>query len=43
MQPSISKGKNAISLFIMTSGEPVSEEKFESFKRVLYAEVYKCD
>ena len=43
MQPSISKGKNAISLLIMTSGKPASEEEFESYKKILYKKVYKCD
>lgn len=43
VQPSISKGKNAISLIVMTSGRAVSEEEFESYKKVLYAKVYKCD
>ena len=43
MQPSISKGKNMISLLIMTSEKPVSKEEFESYKKVLYKIVYKCD
>jgi len=43
MQPSISKGKNTIPLLIMTSGKPASEEEFESYKKVIYKEVYKCD
>lgn len=42
-QPSISKGKNTIPLLIMTSCKPVSKEEFESYKKVLFKKVYKCD
>ena len=41
MQPPISKGKNAIPLFIMTSGGEVDEKTFEQIKTTLYTEVYK--
>ncbi len=42
MQPSISRGKNAIPLFIMTSGGKVDEEIFEQIKCTLYTKVYKA-
>jgi ribosomal protein S18 acetylase RimI-like enzyme len=41
MQPPISPGKNAIRLFIMTSGSKVDEETFEQIKGTLYTKVYK--
>jgi len=43
IQPSISRGKNEISLLIMTSERTVSEEEFETYKNVLYSVVYKSD
>lgn len=42
MQPPISQGKNAIPLFIMTSGSKVDEKTFEKIKSTLYTDVYKC-
>ena len=41
MQPSISKGRKEIPLFIMTYGRPVSKSEFEVIKILLYKEVYK--
>lgn len=40
MQPSISKGKNALPLLIMTSESTVSEKEFEGYRKVLYEKVY---
>lgn len=40
MQPPISKGKNAIPLFIMTSGSKVNEYVFQKIKATLYHKVY---
>lgn len=40
MQPSICQGKNAIPLFIMTSGKKVEEDIFEQIKGTLYTRVY---
>lgn len=42
VQPPISKGKNPVPLYIMTSGKSVSEDEFNCIKDVLYKEVYKC-
>lgn len=42
MQPSISKGRKAIPLCIMTSGAEVPEEVFLRMKAVLYTEIYHC-
>ena len=42
MQPAISQGKNAIPLFVMTSGRKVDEDIFEQIKGTLYKRVYKC-
>ena len=41
MQPPMSKGKNAVPLFIMTSGSGVDEKTFEQIRTTLYTEVYK--
>lgn len=41
MQPSISPGKAAIPLLIMTTGGTVDEATFEQMKDTLYAKVYK--
>jgi ribosomal protein S18 acetylase RimI-like enzyme len=41
IQPSISKGRKAIPLFIMTSQSTISKESFENIKNTLYKEVYK--
>ena len=41
LQPSISKGRSAIPLQIMTSGRPVSEEEFQHIKALLYRRVYR--
>lgn len=41
MQPSISAGKVAIPLLIMTTGGTVDEVTFEQMKDTLYAKVYK--
>ena len=43
MQPSISKGKKAIPLLIMTSGKAITEDEYKRYKTVLYSAVYKCD
>lgn len=40
MQPSMSQGKNAIPLFIMTSDSKVAEKTFEQIKGTLYTKVY---
>ena len=40
-QPPISKGKKAIPLMVMTSGEGISKEEFGHIRDVLYEEVYK--
>lgn len=42
IQPSMSKGKKAIPLFVMTLGSKVDEKKFEEIKCTLYTEVYCC-
>lgn len=42
MQPSISKGRKAIPLIIMTSNSKVDKDTFERMKDVLYTKVYKC-
>lgn len=39
-QPPISAGRKPIPLFIMTSGEGISEERFEFMKQIIYREVY---
>lgn len=40
IQPPISKGRNPIPLFLMTSERGVEEERFEMIKSVLYKQVY---
>lgn len=42
IQPSMSKGKKAIPLFVMTLGSKVDEKTFEEIKCTLYTEVYRC-
>ena len=42
IQPPISKGKNSVPLYIMTTENAVSENEFNCIKDVLYKEVYKC-
>ena len=41
IQPSISKGREPIPLFIMTSKGEIDEQKFIEIKNTLYKEVYK--
>ena len=41
IQPSISKGRDPIPLFIMTSNNTISHLEFEKIKNTLYKEVYK--
>ena len=41
IQPSISKGREPIPLFIMTSNGTIDEETFNKIKNTLYKEVYK--
>lgn len=41
VQPSMSKGKKAVPMIIMTTGSKVDEEMFKYIKSTLYAEVYK--
>ena len=41
VQPSISKGRKEIPLFIMTTDKEVSESEFETIRDVLFNEVYK--
>lgn len=43
MQPPISRGRNAIPLRIMTSGEAIAKERFDYLKKTIYREVYKQD
>lgn len=40
IQPSISEGRNAIPLFIMTSERSISEDEFLNIKELLYTNVY---
>lgn len=40
VQPSMSEGKNAIPLMIMTSGAKIDECEFEEIKNMLYTHVY---
>ena len=40
-QPPISKGKNPVTLMIMSSGKALSETEFNNVKNTLYKEVYK--
>ena len=42
MQPPISKGRQPIPLLIMTSGDIISEARFEEMKKTVYREVYKA-
>ncbi len=42
MQPPISKGRQPIPLLIMTSGDAISETRFEEMKKTVYREVYKA-
>lgn len=41
IQPSISKGREPIPLFIMTSNKLINEQEFNKIKKELYKEVYK--
>lgn len=41
LQPPISRGRNAIPLFIMTSRKPVDEETFAQIRHTLYTKVYQ--
>jgi GNAT superfamily N-acetyltransferase len=41
IQPAISKGREPIPLFIMTSKSEIDEQKFIEIKNTLYKEVYK--
>ena len=43
VQPAFSEDRNAIPLYIMTTGQPVSEKDFHYIKSVLYKEVYHAD
>ncbi|MGN0818783.1 MAG: GNAT family N-acetyltransferase [Christensenellaceae bacterium] len=43
IQPPISKGKNPVSLMIMTSKRPISETEFEFYKQTLYKKVYNVE
>ena len=40
-QPPISKGRNSIPLFIMTSGRTINKEEYDSIKTLLHTQVYK--
>lgn len=40
IQPSLSKGRKEVPLYIMTSGRRVTKEEFESIKNDLYEKVY---
>ena len=40
IQPSLSKGRKEVPLYIMTSGRCVTKEEFEGIKNVLYEKVY---
>lgn len=42
IQPSVSKGRPAVPLLIMTSGKAVGETEYLGMKRVVYERVYKC-
>ncbi len=42
IQPSLSKGKKAIPLILMTSCSKVDEDAFNQIKDTLYKKVYKC-
>lgn len=41
IQPAISKGKNPLKLFIMTSESHISMDEFERIKTIIYKNVYK--
>lgn len=41
VQPPLSKGKQSLPLFIMTSKSTVSETEFEEIRKLLYAQVYR--
>lgn len=43
IQPSITKGKKPIPLFIMTSRSEIDEDKFQFIKQLLYKYVYKTE
>ena len=40
LQPSLGEGRNAIPLYIMTSGSTISQEEFAQVKKLLYRRVY---
>lgn len=40
IQPAMSDGRNAIPLFLMTSGRTISEEEFIKIRELLYEQVY---
>lgn len=40
IQPPISKGREAVPLYIMTSGSPIDEEKYKEIKSTIYKNVY---
>lgn len=42
IQPSLSKGKKPVPLFIMTFGSKVDEDTFKQIKDTLYSKVYRC-
>ena len=42
IQPSVSKGRPAVPLLIMTSGKAVGETEYLGMKKVVYERVYKC-
>lgn len=42
LQPAMSKGQNAVPLWIMTSWGRIEREEFETLRDLLYHEVYGC-
>ncbi len=42
LQPAMSKGQNAVPLWIMTSWGSIEREEFETLRDLLYDEVYGC-
>lgn len=43
IQPPISKGREAVPLYIMTSGSPIDELKYREIKSTIYKNVYKVE